>query len=210
MSMGHEKGVDALREVLETSYDLGVANLSFWGASLSNLTKRSRREVNLLDALFEDNFKRLIEDPIIHEQQVRVRVIGEWETVLSDGAKQAIKSAIHTTKDHHRFGLNFLIAYDGTVEMIAAIERIVQKARICRDMKVTSELIKENLYTRDIPPVDLLIRTGGEPHLSTGFMMWEITEAQLYFSAKYWPEFTGDDLRKAVSEFGERSRRFGK
>ena len=210
ISMGHKKGVDALRDVLKASYELEIPTLSFWGASLSNLTKRSSREVYFLETLFEDNFRRLLQDPIIHENQVRVRVLGEWETVLSDGAKQAIKSAIQTTEKYQRFSLNVLIAYDGTIEMITAIEKIIQKASGNKKVKVTPELIKENLYTHDIPPVDLLIRTGGEPHLSAGFMMWEITEAQLYFSDKYWPEFTGDDLRKAIMEFNERKRRFGK
>ncbi|MBI4283723.1 MAG: di-trans,poly-cis-decaprenylcistransferase [Chloroflexi bacterium] len=210
ISMGHKKGADALRDVLKAFYELEISNLSFWGASLANLTKRSRREVYSLETLYEDNFWRLVEDPTIHEHQVRVRVLGEWETVLGAGAKQAIKSAIQATEKYHRFSLNILIAYDGTLEMIAAIEKIIQKASGNKKIKVTPEIIKENLYTHDIPPVDLLIRTGGEPHLSAGFMMWEIAEAQFYFSDKYWPEFTGDDLRKAIMEFNERKRRFGK
>ncbi len=208
--MGHKKGVDAFREVMETSYDIGITCLSFWGASLANFTKRPKREVRLLEALYEENFKKLVEDEDIHKKQVRVRVLGEWETVLGDRARQAIRLAIDSTKQYSCFSLNFLIAYDGTTEMVIAIENIIRKAHLNPEIKITPELIKENLYTRDIPPVDLLIRTGGEPHLSAGFMMWDIADVQLYFSDKYWPEFGGDDLKKAVNEYHNRGRRFGR
>lgn len=210
ISVGHKKGVDAFKEVLETSFDIGITCLSFWGTSLANLAKRPKREVRLFETLYEENFKRLCEDPDIHKQQVRVRVLGEWETVLGDRARQAIRSAMGATEKYSRYSLNFLIAYDGTVEMVTAIENIIRKARLNPEIKITPELIKENLYTRDIPSVDLLIRTGGEPHLSAGFMMWEIADVQLYFSDKYWPEFSGDDLRKAVKEYHNRGRRFGR
>ncbi|MFC1988374.1 polyprenyl diphosphate synthase [Chloroflexota bacterium] len=210
ISMGHKKGVDVLREVLETSFDIGITCLSFWGASLANLSKRSKREVHLLNTLYEENFKKLVRDKAIHEHQVRVRVFGEWETVLGEGSRQAIRSAIEATEKYSRFSLNFLIAYDGTIEMVSAIEKIIREAHLNPEIKITPELIKQNLYTSDIPPVDLLIRTGGEPHLSAGFMMWEITEAQLYFTDKYWPDFTGDDLKGAVAEYHNRDRRFGR
>jgi len=210
VSTGHKKGVDVFKEVLETSYDIGITCLSFWGASLANLTQRPRREVRFFEALYEENFKKLVEDPDIHKQQVRVRVLGNWETVLGNRARQAINLAIESTKQYNRFSLNFLIAYDGKAEMVAAIEDITRQTHLNPEKKITPDLIKQNLYTHDIPSVDLLIRTGGEPHLSAGFMMWEIADVQLYFSDKYWPEFSGNDLRKAVEEYQNRGRRYGK
>ena len=209
-SIGHERGVDALKKILKNSFKYNIEYLSFWGSSLSNLTMRPKREVGFLNKLYEENFKKVIEEPDIHEHQVRIRVFGEWETVLNSRAKSAIVSAIEATEKYSKFSLNFLIAYDGTIEMVKAVKKVIETVQVQPDMEITPELIKSNLYTRDIPPVDLLIRTGGEPHLSAGFLMWDITEAQLYFTDKYWPEFTEDDLEEAIAEYRKRNRRFGR
>ena len=209
-SAGHKKGADALKDVLEKSYELEIPYLSFWGASLSNLTQRSKREVGFLEKLYAANFKTLAEDKSIHERRVRIRVMGDWESSLGSAARKSIQSAVKATQAYDRFALTFLIAYDGTLEMVSAIEKIIKQTRVNPKLKVTPELVKDSLLTRDLPPVDLLIRTGGEPHLSAGFMMWDITESQLYFSSKYWPDFTGEDLSLAVADFHERRRKFGK
>jgi len=209
VSMGYKKGVEAVKEVMETSYNLGIPCLSFWGSSLTNLCKRPGREIRIIEALYEENFKKLVEDPAIHENQVKVRVFGEWQTVLGKKAGQSIISAMQATEQYSRFSLNFFIAYDGTSEMITAIGNIVQQTGKKPEIKITPDLVKQNLYTRDIPSVDLLIRTGGEPHLSAGFMMWDMADVQLYFSEKYWPDFSGDDFRKAVEEYSNRGRRYG-
>jgi undecaprenyl diphosphate synthase len=76
--------------------------------------------------------------------------------------------------------------------------------------QITPEIIKEHLYTRELPPVDFVIRTGGEPHFSSGFMMWDVADAQLYFTEKLWPDFSREELIKALTEFERRERRKGK
>ncbi len=207
---GHEKGVDALRDVLEAAYDLHIKCFSVWGSSLANLTERSREEVYFLEKIYQNYFRRLAEERRIHREQVKVRVLGEWETTLGKATRQSIQLAIRATERYNHLYLNFFIAYDGKVEMLAAIKRISMRAREQHGLKITPELMKENLLTRDLPPVDLLIRTGGEPHLSAGFMMWEIGESQLVFSEKYWPDFTGDDLREAIRDFQRRERRLAR
>ncbi|MBC8276576.1 MAG: di-trans,poly-cis-decaprenylcistransferase [Chloroflexi bacterium] len=209
-SLGHEKGADVLKDVLEEAFHLGITCLSFCGLSLANLQKRSKKEVQYLERIFEKNFKRLAEERTIHEEQVRIRVLGEWESLLGEGIRHSIRLAMKATEKYNRLSLNVFIAYDGTIEMLAAIERIVAKGREIPKLTITPELVKENLLTCDLPPVDLLIRTGGETHLSAGFMMWETTESQLYFSEKYWPEFTGEDFKEAIRVFQERDRRLGR
>jgi tritrans,polycis-undecaprenyl-diphosphate synthase [geranylgeranyl-diphosphate specific] len=207
---GHEKGVDALQDVLEASYDLSIKCFSVWGSSLANLMERSQKEVQFLESIYQKQFKRLAKEKRIHEEQVRVRVLGEWQTVLGNGAQRSIRLAMKATENYNHLSLNFFIAYDGKIEMLSAIKKILEQSRQNQELKITPELVKQNLLTCDLPPVDLLIRTGGEPHLSAAFMMWEIGESQLYFSDKYWPDFNGDDLRDAIRDFQNRERRLAK
>jgi undecaprenyl diphosphate synthase len=210
-ALGHEEGVRALENVLETVYELGITCFSFWGASEANLLKRTPREVKTLEKLYEINFKKFAEDSRIHEKQVKVNVIGRWrELIKSDAARRSMETAISKTEHYHRFFINFFIAYDGVSEMVSAIERIAGQAGRNPGLVITPQLVKDNLLTRELPAVDLLIRTGGEPHLSSGFMMWDVSEAQLYFTEKHWPEFTGDDLKAAIDEYRKRQRRYGK
>jgi undecaprenyl diphosphate synthase len=100
------------------------------------------------------------------------------------------------------------LAYSGDDEMRLAITRIAE--RLEPGEAVTDEMIKAELMTRDMPPVDLLIRTGGEPHLSAGFMMWDLRDTQLFFSEKLYPDFDEIALQEALLDYGKRGRRFGK
>ena len=210
-SLGHEEGVKALESVLKAVFDLHITCFSFWGASEANLAKRSPKEVRDLEKMYEINFKKLAKDKRIHEEQVRVNILGHWENSLKrESAKRSMRMAIKATGKYDRYLLNFFIAYDGISDMLSAIEKIACEIQRTPGLAVTAELVKANLFTYGLPPVDLLIRTGGEPHLSAGFMMWDIADSQLYFSEKYWPEFTGEDLKKAIADFQKRQRRYGK
>ena len=114
------------------------------------------------------------------------------------------------TKNHDRIFVNLFLAYNGTDEMLKAVRQIVKESRKNPKLKITPDLVKKNLFTKDLPPVDYLIRTGGEPHLSAGFMMWDLVYTQLYFTKTYFPDFGKKELRKAIREYQRRDRRFGK
>jgi len=141
------------------------------------------------------------------------RVILEMTEAMVKGAKLIAKTVdasrivfgIETNKPD---GIEALKEAAGDDEMIEAVRKISEKYNSAKE--ITAETIKNNLMTKDLPPVDLLIRTGGEPHLSVGFMMWDIANAQLYFLEKLYPDFTEDDFEKAVREFQKRERRLGK
>ena len=92
--------------------------------------------------------------------------------------------------------------------MIEAVNSIMKNHK--PGQKITGEMIKENLMTKDLPPVDFLVRTGGEPHLSAGFMMWDIADSQMYFSEILFPDFNEGEFEKAIGEFDKRERRLGK
>lgn len=205
---GHEEGAKTMEKLVRKAYELGIKQLSFWGSSLENLKKRPFQEKKALLRIYEEYFQKLMDSEDIHKNQTRINIIGRWEEQFPEKLKKILRDGIEKTKHYKNYALNFFLAYNGDDEMIEAISKIVKKADQYKN--ITAEVIKKNLMTRELPPVDYLIRTGGEPHLSAGFMMWDIANSQLYFSQKNFPDFGGADLEKAIEDYGKRGKRLGK
>ena len=206
---GHEAGAKNLEKVLRANLDLGVKYVTFWGSSMDNLRRRPWREKKALLDIYRRYFMKLLENDDIHRNEVRVNVIGKWEEQFPAAVKNAIRKCINRTKKYRKFFLNFLLAYSGDDEMVEATNKIIERFK-GRVKRITARMIKEHLMTKDLPPVDLLIRTGGEPHMSAGFMMWDVANAQLYFSETLWPDFDEKKVREAVMDYGRRARRYGR
>lgn len=205
--IGHEFGAKNTEKLIRKSFKIGVRCLSFWGSSLENLKKRPLQERVALLGIYEKYFKDLIENKDIHEKKIKINFIGKWEEQFPEKLKKIINECIQRTKDYKECLLNFFLAYNGDDEMMEAINNILRKCK--PGQKVTPQLVKENLMTRDIPEVDFLVRTGGEPHLSAGFMMWDIANSQMYFSHKLFPDFNENELEKALEDYKKRIRRMG-
>lgn len=203
---GHEKGSEILEPLLEVIVAKGIRYASFWGSSKDNLTKRPSQEVTCLLNIFKKYFKSLAEKPIIHRNEIHIDILGAWREQFPEEVREVMENALEKTKHYNKFFVNFFIAYSGTGEMLDAINRIV----VSGEKKIDEASLKCHLLTKDLPPVDLLVRTGGEPHNSDGFMMWDTANAQLYFSDKLWPDCTAADLENALSDFASRGRRMGK
>jgi undecaprenyl diphosphate synthase len=208
--MGHRAGVKSFEKVLEKSRELKIPYITFWGGSWDNLTKRSKTEVTFLFRIYTEQFKRIIKDKRIHQNKVKVNVLGRWKEILPKTTQETIKKAIEVTKDYNNFFLTFLLAYDGRDEMLACIQRIAQLFRD-KKIKINKDLIKKNLWTKDLPPVDLVIRTGCEedPHMSAGFMMWDTAYSQLYFTETFFPAFGPREFEKIIEDYSKRERRLG-
>jgi len=204
--VGHDRGAGALEKILQKSLELKIPYFTFWGSSLDNVTKRPKKEVDYLFQIFEKQFKKLAQDKRIHQNKVKISVLGRWKEYFPSSLNKAIEQAIEKTKSYNRHYLTFLMAYNGTDEMEECIKSIIRKKQ-----KVDEKTIKQNLWTKDLPPVDLVIRTGCEddPHLSAGFMMWDIAYAQLYFTKTYFPAFSPKEYEKAVKDYLKRERRKG-
>jgi undecaprenyl diphosphate synthase len=144
----------------------------------------------------------------IDKQEARINFIGRWEEQFPDSLKSIIYAVIEKTKKYEKKMLNFMLAYNGDDDMLQAIQKLQDKCE--KKIKITSELVKENLMTSKLPAVDYLIRTGGDAHLSAGFMMWDVSNAQLYFAKEMFPDFNEDKLADALGEYASRQRRFGK
>lgn len=202
--IGHTKGSEALEKILNKALELKIPYFTFWGSSLDNITNRSKKEVNYLFDIFEKQFKKLAKDKRTHENKVRVRVIGEWQEYFPLKTKEAINEAIEKTKNYSDYNLTFLMAYNGTNEMIDCIKKL-------KNNPINEKTIKDNLWTKELPAVDLMIRTGCEndPHLSAGFMMWDIAYAQLFFSKTLFPSFSSKEFEEIIKDYLKRQRRKG-
>lgn len=207
--LGHRAGAKQFENILEKAQEMGIKCLSFWGSSLDNIKKRPKREVIFLLKIFKDYFEKIATDSRTHKNKVRVNAIGRWQEIFPFPVKKAILKALSATKGYKNHFLNFFLAYDGRDEMLEAIRKISALAKKEGKGIIKEEIVKRSLFTKDLPEVDFLIRTGGEPHLSTGFMMWDMANTQLYFSKKLFPDFGPREFEKAIKEFQKRERRFG-
>ena len=205
---GHKAGAGKLEQLARWAFDNGIFCLSFWGSSLKNLEKRPLREKQELLKIYEEYFEKLIVDEDIHRNRVRINVIGKWESQFPTSLKKIILEGVEKTAHYDQHELNFFLAYSGDDEMLDAVRAIAGSG--IDPKKITAETIKQNLMTNKLPAVDLLIRTGGEPHLSVGFMMWDIANSYLYFSKKYFPDFNETELSEAINEYSASGKRNGK
>lgn len=205
---GHDAGAKNTEQIVEKARELGVRMISFWGSSLENMAKRPLDEKRELLRIYETYFVKLIENESVHRDGVRIRMLGRWREQFPDTLKQLLIRCEEETKTYTEYGLNFFLAYSGDDEMLSAVRSLISSGIRAED--ISMETLKQSLLTRELPPVDYLIRTGGEPHLSAGFMMWDIANAQLYFSEKYYPDFGSEAFAESLEEYARRARRFGK
>lgn len=205
---GHEAGAQASEHIVREARRLGVRELSFWGSSLENLQKRPMLEKQALLGIYATYFEKLLTEEGMHRDRVRVRFIGRWEEQFPDSLKSILHEVLGATRGYDQYFLNFFLAYSGDDDMLQAMKHVAGEG-LAPGM-VTTEVLKKHLMTAELPPVDLLIRTGGDPHLSAGFMMWETKDAQLSFPTCFYPDFTPERFRAALAEYADRERRFGK
>ncbi len=186
----------------------GIRYLTAWGCSKDNVTKRSSAEIKFLYKLFKEYFDKLLTDKELHRDKVRVRVIGEWFKYFPGPLRISAKAIEEATKHYNKYNLTLLMAYDGKREMTDAIQRAQRS-----NTKISEPNLKKYLWTKDLPPVDLVIRTGEEDHLahwSAGFLMWHTADSEFYFTKTMWPAFSVKEFRSAIHEYEKRPRNMGR
>ncbi|MBS6552763.1 MAG: isoprenyl transferase [Clostridium sp.] len=202
-AMGHQKGVDSLRSTMRLFDQFGIKYLTVYAFSTENWN-RKKEEVEFLMGLLAKTLLNELDD--MHKENVRIRFLGDL-TKLSKNLVDIVKNAENKTKDNTGVNLNIAFNYGSRDEITNALKAIVQEGLKSED--ITEETVSNHLYTKDIPDPDLLIRTGGEKRISN-YLLWQLAYSEIYVTDAYWPEFDENELSKAIVEFEQRNRRFGK
>ncbi len=205
---GHKAGIEAVREAIRCANDIGVDYLTIYSFSTENW-KRPQEEVSGLMALFAKTM--LAEVDGLHEEQVRVRTIGDL-SMLPHETKEAFARAWEKTKNNTGMTLVVAVNYGSRQEIIQAVQKTAEELKCNSEAAMTAQAIEKlfesNLYTADIPDPDLLIRTSGELRISN-FLLWQIAYTELYCTEVLWPDFTRYDMLRAVLSYQNRERRYG-
>ncbi len=202
-AMGHKKGVDALKATLRACKDFGIKYLTVYAFSTENWN-RKKEEVDFLMELLAITLTNELAE--MHSEGVIISFIGDISK-LSDKLQKILANSVETTKNNTGVHLQIAFNYGSRDEIVYAVKNIIAKGVKPED--ITEDLISENLYTKNIPDPDLLIRTGGEMRISN-YLLWQIAYSEIYITKQYWPEFDKNSLILAIEEFHNRQRRFGK
>ena len=203
---GHKRGAEAVRRTVTGAAEIGIQYLTLYGFSSENW-KRPAAEIDDLMGLLRLYLVNEIEE--LHQKGVRLRVIGQRSRLQADIVR-LIEHAEQHTAANRRLNLTVALSYGGRAEIAEAARRVAEEVRAGRlePAQVDERRFERFLYTSDMPDPDLLIRTSGEKRISN-FLLWQCAYAELVFLDRLWPDFTRDDLEKAITEYHGRDRRYG-
>ncbi len=197
---GHYHGANKIEEVVQWCYNRGVKYTTFYAFSTENW-KRPPEEVNFILGMLTDRISEFYER--MNKNGVRLRFVGRIEELPEKVYKTCVE---YEEKTKNNDGIQVLLAlnYGGRTEIIDSVNKIIRDGK----SEVTLENFREYLYAPDVPDPELVIRTSGEMRISN-FLLWQIAYSELYFSDLFWPEFSEEELQKAIEDFTKRDRRFG-
>lgn len=196
---GHRAGVNALKEIIRFTSDVGTESLTLYAFSTEN-RKRPKEEIGILCGLLIEYFNREIDE--LHANGVRIRSIGDLSW-FPTAVQETVRAAEAKTANNPGLKLNIALNYGARAELVRAV-----RLALAETDAPDEDTIAKHLYTADSGDVDLLIRTGGEARVSN-FLLWQIAYAELYFTDVKWPDFTRAELIRALQDFAKRERRFG-
>lgn len=205
-SMGHTAGAQTFRKIARYCSDIGIKHLTVYAFSTENW-RRPQEEVDALMKLFEEYLNEALRD--FKDDTIVVKFLGD-RSAFSPKLQALINENEEESKDRKGMVLNIAMNYGGRDELVTATKRIaekVSKGELSVD-DINAKLISDSIYTAGQPDPDLIIRPSGEFRISN-FLLWQSAYAEYYISDKLWPDFSTDDLDKAIAEFSTRNRRYG-
>jgi undecaprenyl diphosphate synthase len=205
-TLGHRRGVEAVRKAVEAAADLDIGYLTLFGFSTENWT-RPHGEITELMQLLRTYLRSHVAE--MHQKGVRLRVIGDRSRLAGD-IVDMIGHAEHLTRDNARLNVTVALSYGGRQEIAAAARRLAEEVLAGGMVPETIDeaALSARLFTFDLPDPDLIIRTSGEKRVSN-FLLWQAAYAELVFVDTLWPDFSRADLEHAIGEFQRRERRYG-
>ena len=195
-NFGHLNGVKTVKKIVRSSIQLNIPVVTFYVFSTENW-KRPKSEINFLFSLIINYFKNELKNVIANG--IKIHIIGKINT-LPTKIKKTLKEAIKLTKRNKKIIVNLAINYGSKDEIISASNKLKKRINV--------KSLENNLYTKNIPNPDILIRTGGHKRLSN-FMLWQLAYAEIFFLDKLWPDFNNQDFKKIIKKFKKEKRNFG-
>ncbi len=206
-AVGHGEGVRTLKKLVEFAGQIQLGVLTVYAFSTENWN-REKTEVDVLMKLFVETIHKELDH--LCQNNVRLRFIGDL-SAFSKGLQTQIHQAMVKTENNTGLCLQIALNYGGRHDIVQAVQVLAQQVQTgtLQPEEITEEQLSRLLYTQETPDPDLLIRTGGEYRLSN-YLLWQSAYAELYITDTLWPDFTPDELTKALVEFSNRQRRYGK
>lgn len=203
---GHREGIKRVEEIIEAAGELGLKVITFFAFSSENWV-RPKSEVSMLMRSLSSFLERKVDK--LHRNNIRLVTIGRNDPV-PQYVQDKLRSAEEKTKKNTALTVVLALNYGARQEIVDAAKMIIREVvRGALDIdSLSPDIFSNYLYTAELPDPDLLIRTSGEMRISN-FLLWQLSYAELYFPAKYWPDFRKQDLIEALEEFAKRERRFG-
>ena len=206
-TMGHRRGVDAVKRTVEAAAEIGIEYLTLFGFSSENWNRPADEVQDLMRLL---RMYLRAETAELHRNNIKLKVIGD-RTQLAADIVELIENAEALTADNDKITVVIALNYGGRNDILGAASRWAMHCRdhgIVPDMQAAEEYFSGHLSTSDMPEPDILIRTSGEQRISN-FLLWQCAYSELFFTEVLWPDFSKQDLEEAVSEYSNRERRFG-
>lgn len=203
---GHVKGCENLEKICSVAKELGVKYLTVYAFSTENW-KRSKEEVDALMKLFRNYMKKCIK--ISRDNKMQVRVIGD-PTAFDLDLQEKIKELEEYSSQYDELYFQIALNYGSRDEIKRAVQKMAEdvKAEKLNPEEISEQTISDYLDTKGLPDPDLLIRTSGEERLSN-FLMWQLAYTEFYFTDVPWPDFSKEELEKAIETYNHRDRRYG-
>lgn len=203
---GHKKGVERIKELVEYAAEIGVKSITFWAFSTENWTRSGSFLQDIL-GLFRhvlNERKDFFDDLVKNGGQVHI--LGDVSKFPKDIVKKINEYLVRPGPKEKLIDVNIALNYGGRDELLRAFKKIVQEGHT--QDEITNKLISDHLDTHGQPDVDLMIRTGGEQRTS-GYLLWQLNYAEMYFTKTYFPDFGAEEFQKALTDYAARDRRFG-
>lgn len=206
-TFGHRNAISAVRNAIAACTKADVEYLTLYTFSTENW-KRPEDEVTTLMTLLSESIIK--ESDELMSKEIRMHVIGEIDK-LPELVQEQLMNIVEITKNNSKTNLVLALSYGSQREILNAVKKIAQdvKQEKINIEDIDEKVFENHLYTKDFPPVDLLIRTSGEVRISN-FLLWQIAYAELQFLDIYWPDFTEEDLFQCILNYQNKERRFGK